>query len=706
MIHRLRTSITGKLFVFICCSLLLTLLPLFLIVHNALTQFGDYAYETNARQIKTISSDSLSALAMARAQKYDQVFNRIKGSAALLAQRASEIYTRLEEHGQVPLEPIPLKMNPANQIFFTPSSHPIITAFWGDRKISPDIQQEINALSHLGPFLKKTRELTQECIATHIITLSGIGQYYTLNPLAKSQCFDLPPPFEFDLRQGAPVLMFTEQTGQNYQPRWTDPYKDDVIDGFMMTASAPILDHQNRLQGIAGIDIPLDSLVPDLVQQELNNPVEQEKIFFEFLMDQKGRLIAFPERYFELFGLEIAPGRFKYSRDILNLADAKQVEIKTAVPQLLENRSSLLRLSIHSDPYIFAASRLAETGWHLVMVSREKDPLSSVHQTRTALEKGLSQVSGFYLKYSALILLVAVLFIFCAVKVIIQPIKQLTQLTQKVSEGDLTMVSQIRRQDEIGVLAQAFNQLVQRLILSEQNEQSHARSLEVKADQLRQFNEHLVFSEEMERKTIASDLHDSIAQTLALGISKIKNMHLSQAPVAPEDLAEIQAVLEQAIREIRSLIYKLSPPILDDFDIDIALGFLVEETNARHHTHFTCINSLEEAVDLPHALKLTLYRATDELITNILKHAHTRTAEFEISAGEGQICIRVEDEGVGMNVSQHKRVQGLGFGLYSISERMKNFGGCLDMVSAPGKGTKIILTAPIPPKSEANLEKN
>ncbi|MCP4719647.1 MAG: hypothetical protein GY860_09345, partial [Desulfobacteraceae bacterium] len=176
---------------------------------------------------------------------------------------------------------------------------------------------------------------------------------------------------------------------------------------------------------------------------------------------------------------------------------------------------------------------------------------------------------------------------------------------------------------------------------------------------------------------------DSLAQTLAIGISKIKNITEPDTPINPEDLLEIQGVLEQAIIEIRSLIYKLSPPILDDFDIDIAIGFLVEETNEQHHTNFTYINNLEEPIDLKEALKVTLYRATGELISNILEHAKTQTAEFEISATLDNLYIRVEDEGCGMEVKRIEEIKGCGFGLYRIMERMENFDGRLDIFSKP-----------------------
>ncbi|MCP4722126.1 MAG: hypothetical protein GY860_21925, partial [Desulfobacteraceae bacterium] len=192
----LRTSI-GKLIVFICFSLLITILPLFLILHGTFMQFGKYAYTTNARQIKDISHSSLSAIATAQAQKYNEIFTRIKVAASLLALASTDIYSSLDLLSQMPLEATPFVKQEPNQIFFTPPSHPIVKAFWGNTKISPAIDKEIKALSHLGPYLKATRELIHESIATHVITESGIGLYCTTNPRVKNQYFNLPPAKEY-----------------------------------------------------------------------------------------------------------------------------------------------------------------------------------------------------------------------------------------------------------------------------------------------------------------------------------------------------------------------------------------------------------------------------------------------------------------------------------------------------------------------------
>ena len=220
-------------------------------------------------------------------------------------------------------------------------------------------------------------------------------------------------------------------------------------------------------------------------------------------------------------------------------------------------------------------------------------------------------------------------------------------------------------------------------------------SLARRTARLKQLNEHLVYCEEIQRKTIASDLHDSIAQTLGMGISSIKNITESGSDFRKEDLQDIQSLLEQALRQVRSLIYRLSPPILDDFDIDIAIGFLVEETNAQEKTEFVYTNHVKDPVPLHHALKVTLYRAANELLTNIRKHAGTMKAAIQLSVTDHDIILQVADQGSGMDVEKVKNMQDFGFGLYSLSERIQNFGGTLKIDSAPGQGTHITITTPL-----------
>jgi PAS domain S-box-containing protein len=216
--------------------------------------------------------------------------------------------------------------------------------------------------------------------------------------------------------------------------------------------------------------------------------------------------------------------------------------------------------------------------------------------------------------------------------------------------------------------------------------------------ELKRLNEHMINTEENGRKAIATDLHDSVTQTIGLSLSKIKSCIEMDSESGLKIISQVQEHLEQANREIRSVVYQLSPPVVDDFDIDLALGFLIEESNKIHHADFKYINNLDEAVHLSRINKITLYRAVSELINNILKHSGSLEAKIELTKIKNKIRVRVEDNGSGFDTNSiHKSNYG-GFGLYSLSERLSNVGGEIIVNSEIGKGTKVVISIP------ANME--
>ena len=731
-------SLSKKLFLFISIILLAIILPLFYISKTSLTQFGSYAYKVNKEQIQSLSSFYLSRIATEQAKKYDATFQKIQAVSSLLGHQGTSIYHNIDVLSKIPLKKMSaMKQNQKSRIFFSPQNEEIITAYWGDNIFSDEIKKELNALSHFKPLLIKSKELVNESLAIHIITASGIGCYYTMNLKAKTACYHLPPSSEFDLRDGEPVTIFTSQKIKSFDTQWTSIYKDDVIDGLMLTATTPIYDQAGEFKGIAGIDVPVEYLLSDLKEGAFVSGSANENILFAFLQDNKGKIIAFPHEFLNLFGFDVDPDHFKNSSDILSYCfkDSSIESVRRAGPEILNTHNGIIDLMINNEKYVLAIGCLCSVEWHLVLVAREKDMITSVHKTGLAMEKSLGTIWRNFVGLSLLIIVISVISILCAIRLFISPIRQFIAATQKVSKGDFSPTFQTDRKDEIGTLAKSFNLMVEKLKISEKIEKEHARELEsriklrtieleksneelknIKSEQeiiiakrttqLKRLNEHLVYAEEGERKTIASDLHDSVAQTIAMSISKIKNIRESKGCMDEGDLSEVQAYLEWAVREIRSLIYKLSPPILDDFDIDIALGFLIEETNTRHHSNFHYINNIESPVHLDPAVKVTLYRAVNELITNILKHAGSENGKIEISKNDKIIMIRVEDQGSGFDVDKIKGSDSFGFGLHSLLERMENFGGKIQVDSEPGTGTKILLTAPVSLMKDGLYEKN
>jgi len=213
--------------------------------------------------------------------------------------------------------------------------------------------------------------------------------------------------------------------------------------------------------------------------------------------------------------------------------------------------------------------------------------------------------------------------------------------------------------------------------------------------ELKLLNEHMTNSEENQRKAIATDLHDSVIQTIGLSISKIKNFKESASVSDLDKMSQIQEYLEQANEEVRSIVYKLWPPVLDDFGIDIAIGFLIDETNDKHQANIKYINNLDVRVHLISKNKILFYRAVSELIANILKHSGSLEAQIELTKIKNKLCVRIEDKGSGFDFKGFHKGNYGGFGLYSLSERLTNAGGKIIVNSTIGKGTKVIISIPV-----------
>jgi len=221
--------------------------------------------------------------------------------------------------------------------------------------------------------------------------------------------------------------------------------------------------------------------------------------------------------------------------------------------------------------------------------------------------------------------------------------------------------------------------------------------LQDKSKQLKRLNEHLFNTEEKERNRLATELHDTVVQTLALSVSKIKNLKESSAvnDVDVEILSEIQELVQQSVHELRQMVHQLCPPVIKDFDIATAIGFLIDNINKEYQTDITYINNLDGLVHINEPIKITLYRAANELITNINKHSGVKEAKVDLSQNKNFVLLKIEDHGVGFDMTSIKTSNFQGFGLYGLSERCNNMGGEFKIESTPGKGTKATLYIPI-----------
>jgi PAS domain S-box-containing protein len=216
-------------------------------------------------------------------------------------------------------------------------------------------------------------------------------------------------------------------------------------------------------------------------------------------------------------------------------------------------------------------------------------------------------------------------------------------------------------------------------------------------EQLRSLASELSVTEQRERRRLATDLHDSISQILA--ISKLKLDLLRNGATfaaAARDLDEISELIDQALQHTRSLTFELSPPVLYELGLEAALESLVERMQQMHSLRIEFVDD-EQPKALSEDLAAFCFRAVQELLINVVKHARAKTATVFTGKYSDKVRIVVADDGVGsvsndISANVDRRT---GFGLFSISERLRHLGGSLEIHSRPGQGTRVTLLAPL-----------
>ena len=218
-------------------------------------------------------------------------------------------------------------------------------------------------------------------------------------------------------------------------------------------------------------------------------------------------------------------------------------------------------------------------------------------------------------------------------------------------------------------------------------------------EQLQSLASELSLTEERERRRLATVLHDHIAQLLVVAkgrLEKVQESTLFRSLAKP--MEEIRKLIEESIRYTRSLVFELSPPILYDLGFEPAMEWLAEHMQQQYGL---VVNVEDDAQPKPldNEARVLLFRAVRELLFNVLKHAQASCTTVSMRRVGEHLQIIVEDNGVGFAPDKLHAGSGKieGFGLFSIRERLNYFGGRMEIESAPGEVTRVILSLPLKP---------
>jgi signal transduction histidine kinase len=208
---------------------------------------------------------------------------------------------------------------------------------------------------------------------------------------------------------------------------------------------------------------------------------------------------------------------------------------------------------------------------------------------------------------------------------------------------------------------------------------------------LRHAREQLVLAREEERRRLRRDLHDGLGPQLAsqtLTLAAASKLLRSDPATAETLLAEATTHAQDAIADIRRVVYALRPPALDDLGLVAALREHIEQYHATG-IRFT-LDTPATLPALPAAVEVACYRITQEALNNVVRHAHARGCVVSLAV-DAALRLEISDDGIGLPTEA--RFDGLGLG--SMRERATELGGTCIIATAPGTGTRVQVTLPL-----------
>lgn len=270
-------------------------------------------------------------------------------------------------------------------------------------------------------------------------------------------------------------------------------------------------------------------------------------------------------------------------------------------------------------------------------------------------------------------------------KLALLPLKRLQQTAEQVQAGMVgaRAASSQLADEELERLTVTFNTMLE--------------SSETYRRRLRETAQRALAAQEEERKRIAQELHDGIAQTLASLRVRLRVARALEDSAARDQLLErLGAEIGEATEEVRRIAQGLRPPALDMLGLAPAIESCVrgigEGTGLALDTHVEVVEGL-----LTPEAELVLYRVVQEALSNVARHSRAGTVRVRLQYANGAVTALVEDDGRGFDVESEMSSGGLG--LFGMQERAGYVGGTVAIESEPGRGTRVRAVIPVVEKA-------
>lgn len=313
------------------------------------------------------------------------------------------------------------------------------------------------------------------------------------------------------------------------------------------------------------------------------------------------------------------------------------------------------------------------------------------------IARELASISRSLLLSLVLSLAVGLTLALVSAYVLIRPLHGLVQTMGQVGLGNFAVRATVFSDDEIGQLATAFNKMAESL------ESYRSEVQEKEAVQISLIGK-IVSAQEEERRNVARELHDQLGQSLSSTLLLIEST-CKGCPGMAEKCGTVKNSIRGLIDKVRQLAWDVRPSILDDYGIDSALARYVEEVSKRvpFRIDYQYV-ATHEMNRLPARIEVTLYRITQEAITNIIRHANATQTSVILHRQEYEVSLIVEDNGGGFDVAAIEKPSSNSLGIVGMKERAILVGGSFVVESLPGQGTTVRVIIPVTETSHGHKD--